>query len=159
VFNYRTFSVRKATETDAIAIASELRKEDLIEMRSFHENVNPSVTLIEGVNLSTDQCWTILDTSQIPVAIFGVTPVIQGLYGAVWMLGTDRIRLISTEFLRKCLDWMPLLHKNHPLIGNVVFAGNKLHIKWLKYMGFSFINKYNKLGTMDLPFYEFVHKA
>ena len=159
MFKYKTFYIRKAVKDDASSVGSRLRKEDAIEMQSFHGNADPVETLEQGIELSTDQCWTIVKNDETPVAIFGVVPAKQGLYAAVWMMGTNDIKRISREFLRNCVDWMDRLHKNHPLIGNVVFAGNKLHIKWLKYMGFNFINKHSKLGTMGLPFYEFIHKG
>ena len=35
-------------------------------------------------------------------------------------------------------------------------ARNDLHIKWLKWMKFTFINKVNEFGYEKKPFYEFI---
>ena len=38
----------------------------------------------------------------------------------------------------------------------VVDARNELHIKWLKFMGFKFIQRHENFGVAKLPFYEFL---
>lgn len=158
ILEYRTVIVRSATEEDAESISTRLRKADLIEMHSFHdEGEDPADVLKRGIYLSGEDCWTMTLKDGTPVAIFGITPCNEH-FGAVWMMGTNQITKIHREFLRNCRDWLPVLHQKYPLLGNVVYAKNDIHIKWLKFMGFHFIKKHKSLGNMDLPFYEFIHK-
>jgi hypothetical protein len=158
ILEYRTVIVRKAEKEDAYFIGPRLRKADLIEIRSFHdEDSDPSDLLAQGMELSGDDCWTLTLKDGTPVAMFGVTNCNEH-FGAIWMMGTPQIKDIHREFLRHCKDWMPVLHQKYPLLGNVVYAKNDIHIKWLKFMGFQFIAKHKQLGNMDLPFYEFIHK-
>ena len=42
------------------------------------------------------------------------------------------------------------------MIWNYVDARNVVHIKWLKWLGFTIINKHNQFGIGRIPFYEFV---
>jgi hypothetical protein len=158
VLEYRTVIIRSATEEDADFISTRLRKADLIEMQSFHDECeDPADVLKQGIHLSGEDCWTMTLKDGTPVAIFGVTPCNEH-FGAVWMMGTKQIAEVHREFLRQCRDWLPVLHKKYPLLGNVVYAKNDIHIKWLRFMGFRFIKKHKNLGNMDLPFYEFIHK-
>lgn len=158
ILEYRTVIIRSATEEDAEFISTRLRKADLIEMQSFHDECeDPADVLKQGIHLSGEDCWTMTLKDGTPVAIFGVT-FCNEHFGAVWMMGTKRISEVHREFLRQCKNWLPTLHKKYPLLGNVVYAKNDIHIKWLKFMGFQFIKKHKSLGNMDLPFYEFIHK-
>jgi hypothetical protein len=158
ILEYRIAIVRKTEEADIDFIAPRLRKADLIEMNSFHDECkDPADILKKGFYLSGDDCWTITTKDGTPVAIFGVTKV-SHFFGAVWMMGTNQIKDIHMDFIRHCRSWIPVLHEKYPLLGNVVYAKNDIHIKWLKFMGFRFIKKHKSLGNMDLPFYEFIHK-
>jgi len=38
-----------------------------------------------------------------------------------------------------------------------VSLNNRIHVKWLKFMGFKFINKLDNFGSLGLSFYEFIH--
>lgn len=158
ILEYRTAIVRTAEKEDAAFIGPRLRKADLIEMHSFHDDsIPPADILTQGIEASGDQCWTLTLKDGTPVSLFGVTHCNEH-YGAIWMMGTAKIHEIHREFLRCCKDWMPKLHQKYPLLGNMVYAKNDIHIKWLKFMGFHFIAKHKSLGNMDLPFYEFIHK-
>ena len=45
-------------------------------------------------------------------------------------------------------------HKRFDLLYNWVDARNKVHVKWLRWLGFIFINKHH--NDQGIPFYEFV---
>ena len=62
---------------------------------------------------------------------------------------------ISLSFLRNSKDVCDVLKGKHQILHNYVDKRNKLHINWLKWMGFSIINEVN-YGIENRKFYEFV---
>jgi hypothetical protein len=81
--------------------------------------------------------------------MFGVVP--DGRYpgaGNIWFLGTDRILKVKIQFLRESEKWLTEILKNYKSVSNYIHQDNTLHIKWLKWLGFSF---FKKVG----PFIEF----
>ena len=152
---YNTGTVRKAKIEDAFKLAAHLRAEDLIEIRSVHNDRPPYKSLIYGILLSGDDCWTIEDNDGNVVAIFGAAPTDTQL-GSVWLLGSNRIKDIQREFLRHSRYWVDKMHEKYPIMGNCVYAENHVHIKWLRWLGFKFIRKIDKYGNFGLPFYEFI---
>jgi len=86
--------------------------------------------------------------------MLGVVP--NGLIGSIWMVGTPDLKKISVSFLKNCQGVFKVLKNNFQLLHNYVDARNELHIRWLKWMGFTFIKKHNHIGIEQLPFYEFI---
>lgn len=157
MFTYNTGLIRESREQDADHLGKFLREADLLEMKSFRQVTDPCIYLKEGIKASF-QCWTCTDKKGVPIFVFGVVPVIPNLYGAVWLMGTERIHEVKKEFIKDCKNWLPRLHQGFPLIGNFVYAENAIHVKWLKFMGFNFVGKKDNFGLLGLPFYEILHK-
>ena len=76
--------------------------------------------------------------------------------GVVWMVATDDIYQHQTTFLRNSKRALNHLSENYLVLFNCVDARNSVHIKWLRWMGFTFINKHENYGAEKRPFYEFV---
>jgi hypothetical protein len=155
IHKYRNATIRKAILKDALWVAPRLRNEDLIEIRSGRKDVPPIQALMECIKASGDRCWTILNTSDKPIAIFGVAPLAPKI-GSVWLLGTSGIIDIKREFLRHSKFWVTQLHEDYDIICNCVYEGNTVHINWLKWLGFTFIRKIDSFGYLGLSFYEFL---
>jgi len=98
--------------------------------------------------------FTIVNPKNEPVGIFGVTDCGDGT-GAIWLLATDRLAKIQIAFLKECRKVVNVLNKKYKILWNFVDCRNQLHIKWLKWCGFQFINK-QKYGVLNKPFYEFI---
>jgi hypothetical protein len=140
---------------DAFGIAAHLRNEDLIELRSS-DNVRPPYRLLmEGIGFSKDDCWTIEALNGDIIAIFGAADLGNGV-GSVWLLGTNKIKKIKGEFLRHSRFWVEKLQDKYPVLTNYIFAENYVHLKWIKWLGFTIIRKIDNYGTLGLPFYEFI---
>jgi hypothetical protein len=75
--------------------------------------------------------------------------------GAIWLLATKDLATIKIAFLKKCKEVVEVFHKKYRIICNFVDCRNQLHIKWLKWCGFKFINK-QKWGVLQKPFYQFI---
>ena len=144
--------LRVATEQDCIYLSKRLRKEDYQEIKAV-SGLSPLISLLIGLELS-DVPLVICNKKNKPVAMLGVVP--QGLFGAIWMVGTEELKKISLSFIRNCKGVCEVLQKNYQLLNNFVDARNTLHINWLKWMGFTFINKHKQYGVERRLFYEFV---
>jgi hypothetical protein len=88
-----------------------------------------------------------------PMAIFGTVPIQEG-FGSIWMLGTDDIMKHPMKVLRLSKEVLRGLMEPYEMVGNMVFSENEVHVKWIKWLGFTFIREtiYGPDGNL---FYEF----
>ena len=143
--------LRLASEIDCIYLSENLRKEDIQEIQGV-TGLPPLLSLLTGLKMSSVPL-VICNADCKPVAMLGVVP--NGLIGFIWMVGTDDLKKISLSFLRNSKDVCDVLKGKHQILHNYVDKRNKLHINWLKWMGFSIINEVN-YGIENRKFYEFV---
>ena len=144
--------VRPAIEQDVEWLASRLRQADIDEIDAY-AGITPLEALSEGYKRST-KCFTGICEDD-PFILFGAVPVTEGA-GAVWLLGSDGINKARMPFLRQSKEWLEVLHEDFPLLFNYVDARNTVHIRWLRWLDFKFINLHHQFGVGQLPFYEFV---
>ena len=90
------------------------------------------------------------------VGLCGIAPSPFSNAGVVWMCATDAIMKHQMAFLRRSKAALDYLGADYDVLHNCVDARNTVHIKWLKWMGFSFINKHETYGVEQRPFYEFI---
>ena len=145
--------IKVADEQDAIRLAKNLRKEDKQELKAYG-NFKYDEALKMGVAQSKIPL-AIYDKEGKIVCLLGVRNINNRL-GQVWLLASPRIEKLSIKFLRNTRTAADLLTKDHKLLFNYVDARNKLHIRFLKFCGFTFINKHEEFGFEKRPFYEFV---
>ena len=143
--------LRLASEIDCIYLSENLRKEDIQEIQAV-TGLPTLLSLLTGLKMSSVPL-VICNADCKPVAMLGVVP--NGLIGFIWMVGTDDLKKISLSFLRNSKDVCDVLKGKHQILHNYVDKRNKLHINWLKWMGFSIINEVN-YGIENRKFYEFV---
>lgn len=154
--------VRPIWPSDIPDIVPRLREADIQEWEAF-AGIHPRMLL---PCLAYDpNTYTIVTDAGVPVALFGVSPVAypeQGFegtnspIGAVWMIATPQLEGMSVEFLRKCKHVIGKLNDCYPILWNHVDARNTVHLKWLKWCGFTFISYKEKWGAQSLPFYEII---
>ena len=140
--------VLPACRANAIALAPNLREIDKRECKVLH-GVTPEVGLKLSLAASM-LSYTAFDRKDEPIGMFGV-----GRDGAVWCVSTDAIYepAVTLHFLRNSRFWIDRFHETYPLLWNHIHAENHLHIKWLQWLGFTFIRRFTVKGE---PFYEFV---
>jgi ribosomal protein S18 acetylase RimI-like enzyme len=68
-------------------------------------------------------------------------------------------RKYKIQLVREGKKWVDDLLKNYNLLYNMVYAENTTAIKWLKSLGFTFINYHAEYGKQSKPFYEFLRIA
>jgi hypothetical protein len=133
---------------DCSYLADKLRYEDKREILDA-SGFTPFGGLLKSY-VNSEVCFTILDTDDVPVGMFGVNK-----NGAIWLLATDEIFRIRFSFLRESRKVVDFLNKQYPSLWNYVDSRNELHIRWLKWCGFKFLRKIN-YGVSQKPFYEFI---
>ncbi len=139
---------RLATIKDLKYLAPRLRFEDKREILST-AGMLPYNALYYSY-LKSAIVFTIVNDKKEPVGIFGVT-----VSGAIWLLATDKLKEIQFAFLKENKKVIDFLNTKYKILWNFVDSRNSLHIKWLKWCGFKFINK-KKYGVLNEPFYEVI---
>lgn len=111
---------------------------------------------MEQAFLVTRDCFTARRGDRI-VAMFGVRDMERG-QGAVWLLGTDELEDVAMPFLRLSKSWLlRLAAGGFHWLGNVVDIRNEVHIRYLKWLRFTFDPEPVKAGPFGMPFLRF-HK-
>jgi hypothetical protein len=105
---------------------------------------------------SSKVCNSIMNTKGDILGMFGITETPDPLVATPWMLCTDRLNEISRIFLRQSKSWIVTLNTLYPILMNYVDERNQKAIHWLRYLGFTFIQKIERYGVGKKPFYEFV---
>lgn len=144
--------IRKTISEDIEFLAPRLRYEDKREILAS-TGLLPYEALLKGY-LENVIVFTIVNKKNIPVGIFGVNDCGNGV-GAIWLLASEDLTTAQISFLRQCRDVVKVLNTKYKILWNFVDCRNSLHIKWLKWCGFKFINKQN-YGVLNKPFYEFI---
>ena len=144
--------IRLTTLEDIKYLAPRLRQTDKEEILAG-TGTTPYHALLTGY-LNCAIVFTIVNPKNEPVGIFGVTDCKDGT-GVIWLLATDGLAKIQIAFLKECRKVVNVLNKKYKILWNFVDCRNQLHIKWLKWCGFQFINK-KQYGVLDKPFYEFI---
>lgn len=127
-----------------------------MEMRAVEgKEVRPADALKKGLKDSLEPMTGLINNR--PVCVFGVVPFEQDeTIGAIWLMGTNDIFDHKVTFLRESVVWLDRLSKPFRAVCNVVDKRNTLHVRWLKWLGFSIITEIPEYGESKLPFYEFI---
>jgi hypothetical protein len=146
--------VKQAEYLDVTKLWKTLRKADVEEIQAA-SGLHPSEALLLGYEHSIE-CYTIWAEGE-RLGMFGVVlEEVNPSIGRVWLLGTDLIPTHKIEFLRKSTEFVVDFNKRFPVLFNNIDARNEVHIKWLQWLGFSFINKIENYGHEGRLFYQFV---
>ena len=147
--------LRKATFKDLQYVANNLREVDKLE--AFYQTGQEPLQALQFTYLCSKVNMAIADDNDAPIGLCGV---VNG--GVIWMVSTDALfdnRKYKIQLIRKGREWVDNLLKSYKVLYNFVYAENHTAIKWLKALGFTFVNYYEKYGDQEKPFYEFVRIA
>ena len=144
----------EAEYEDIKKVASEMREADKNELKALGMD-DPEEALKESYFGSKPKCYTAIGAG-VPVARCGVGPFEENeRWGSIWLLGTDGVtKDIPITFLKWTRKFLPTLLEPYDMVCNIVDARNTVHIKWIKWLGFSFMREL-KHGPEGRTFYEF----
>lgn len=114
--------------------------------------LEPLEALRKSVEISTKK-WTISIDDEV-IAVFGVA--LRGSTGLPWLLASDELRKIKRSFLAGCAPYIRSMSEGCDVLTNYVWVQNKVSLKWLKCMGFSFEPPvpYGKSGEQFIRFFK-----
>lgn len=148
---------RPAEGKDISLLAPHIRTQDRTEIWHSH-----GMTPEEGLSFSLEravEAHSIISDEGNVIGMFGVGEVTPHI-GVPWLLASDELQLYFRQFLPESLKWVEKVNDRYDLLFNYVYAGNTVSIKWLKWLGFSFIQKIEDWGVHPAPFIEFArHKG
>jgi hypothetical protein len=155
VWEYKESSglIRKAKTGDGVSIGPRLRKADLKEIEAYSK-LDPGTLIEDTIKIYGSSTYTI-EHKGLPIGLFGVVPSTK-IAGVIWMVGSDDIVSLKIPFLRNCRFWVEAFSELYPILFNVVSKANTLHIDWLKWLGFKFMEEHKEYGLNKEPFIEFI---
>lgn len=145
--------VRPSLPRDVTYLSAHLREDDLRELLAAG-SPGPRQALQDGLDYSRE-CFSVVDAEDNAQVMFGVVPGETPEIGYVWLLGSAAINQEPIKFLRHCKRWVDKLQSDFPVLTNSVDKRNKLHIQWLRWLGFTFLREVRGNGPGGLPFIEF----
>jgi hypothetical protein len=102
------------------------------------------------------RAWTAVIEGR-PGLMWGVGRLggLLGFVGAPWLLASDILELpeVAREFIRLSRPYTRELERGFRRLENLVHAENRLAVRWLKWLGFSFAEKPEQWGGEN--FYRF----
>lgn len=140
--------VRPATEADIPHIIRNLKDDDRAEIAALGYDADALPFAFEASDKVL--AW---GPEGAPLAVFGVHP--DGDVGYVWSLSTPAILSRWREVHKSTPAILDELGRGFIVLANVKDARHRHHIRWLRALGFTFINTH-WLGPKRLPFHEFV---
>jgi hypothetical protein len=147
---------RPSVIDDVTYVADGMRRPDVEEVMA-QSGLTPHQSLLYSFFMSKP-CMTIVGRHGRAIGMWGVVPD-GSTAGRIWMLG--RCEMLTDvadkwEFLRQSRIHLADLQSKYPVLFNFVDARNTVHLRWLRWMGFTFINQHDDFGPQQRTFYEFV---
>ena len=147
--------LRKPKLSDLNYVCTHIRNIDRLEIK-YQTNEDPE----EALRLSYLHSKTVMTVAGDDDQPMGICGVVSN--GCIWLISTDELfsnKKYKIQLVREGKKWVDDLLKNYNLLYNMVYAENTTAIKWLKSLGFTFINYHAEYGKQSKPFYEFLRIA
>ena len=148
--------LRPSKLEDLESLAKNLREEDAREITA-QSGASPKGGLIYSYFMSK-LCLTTISRHGHVMSMGGVVPEGQDA-GRIWLLGCQSMfddGIDKRWFLRESKKTLAIMQNKYPVLFNIVDARNELHVKWIQWLGFTFIKKHLHWGPENRLFYEFV---
>ena len=145
---------RVATLEDISYVVPRLRAEDNEEAKAMW-GITPA-QFFRGAG-TNENIYCIYNREGTPVALGGVAALASSPGVAqIWMVATPELENHQIEFLKHSKRFIQEVSAPFMLVYNYVHAKNEVHLKWLKWCGFTFINRLPRFGAAGEEFYTFV---
>lgn len=137
--------IKPAKVEDCALLAKTLRKADLEEIA--HASGLPPETALRFSLAVSDYAYTVWLEDKI-IFMFGVGD------GVPWMMASDLLLQVKREFVKECRRAVDAMLQRYGHLENWVWAGNKVHIYWLQWLGFTILPA-QPFGIDGEPFHRF----
>ena len=127
-------TLRPSVIEDAAELALTMRQADRTEI-ALAGSPSPYDSLMRGI-VNSSAPTTIVGPEGDVVAMGGCVQLAP-LVGCPWLLASDGLMGIKRDFLRDCRPELLRLHGSFPTLYNEVWEGNAVHIRWLRWLGFT----------------------
>ena len=147
--------LRKATLKDFKYVVNNMRVMDKIEAH-YQTGMNPEDAL-SFTYMGSEINMAIANDNDEPIGLCGVQSD-----GYIWCVATDDLyanKKYRIQLIRQGREWVDNLLGSYKILYNYVYAENTSAIKWLKSLGFTFVNYHKEFGLQQKPFYEFLRIA
>ena len=149
--------IREYLNSDIKYLSENLRDADVCEIKAAL-NLNP----LDGLEMCVKDCdelW-VATIDSIPACIFGIqSEKITNQYkdpqdvyaGMIWAMGTDSLFKYPKTLTRTSRKIIKRWLEDHDVLYNYIWSKNELHKKWLKSLGFQFledcriVNEFNEV--------------
>lgn len=125
--------VRVATREDCFDLAPRLREADRQEIAHAH-GLEPVQSLLIGFH--SGETFAAVYEGRV-IALFGCTGI-PGVAGCPWMLASPELQKFRKQFVQECRPYCLMMLAVYRHLENRVWCGNTVHIRWLKWLGFTF---------------------
>lgn len=146
--------LRESKPSDIHDAATNMRHADVREVASTSGS-SPLEALSRGYAHS-NPCYTLVGDEGELLGMCGVAPTKDEGVGTIWMLGTHYLSQYTVPFIRHSRSVIEHLMDDYKLVFNLVDSRNSLHLRWLKWAGFTFIRKVENYGVGQIDAYEFI---
>ena len=144
--------LRKSKLSDLNYVAKNMR--NMYKIEAYYQTGKEPEDALRLSYLHGQTNMTIAADDDKPIGLCGVVAD-----GCIWMIATDELfsnKKYKIQLIREGRKWVDSLLKNYKMLYNMVYAENHSAIKWLKALGFPFINYHEEYGNQSKPFYEFL---
>ena len=138
-------SIQPSTEKDAMLLAKNMRKQDIMECEA--NNTDPLSALLYPLNANNSQTFTLLYGKE-PVLMGGTVAEGIGL-ARVWLLASDQAFKKPMKLALLSRKWVDLIHKPYEILYNYGWIGNKKAVRLLEHLECRFDSEYIKKKNLD----------
>jgi len=147
--------LRKSKLKDFKFVVENMREMDRLE--SYYQTDMTPEDALSVTFLGSQINMTIASDDDQPIGLCGVFKD-----GCIWCIATDELfnnKKYRIQLIRQGRKWVDNLLESYKILYNYVYAENTSAIKWLKALGFTFVNLHESYGQQKKPFYEFLRIA
>lgn len=149
------YTITPATQADVTSISPYLRKADVDECIAA-TGLTPEEALTFSVTHSS-MVYIVRTEDDKPICIFGVgSHPLDGAIGVPWMVATPLLLKFRKALQKEARAWIRKMHDQYSTLTNIVDARNVVHVRWLRWMGFTLHPPVKGLGAAaHIPFIPF----
>lgn len=148
--------IRPAGRVAANQLAPHLRIADVLEIHAS-SGMAPLEALLESIAVSDEDLCFGAFVDGLPICMFGANQLTEdNVVGGIWLLGSPRINDHPGDFMRRCREYLAIMHERYEYLTNFIDERNLPTMRWLPYLGFRPCQRVADYGYAKVPFVQYV---